>query len=298
MSNLLSKLRQEAATTAPDLTKPQQGGGTSEPPAIGPTRLRLVSYVETGVHTKISGGQPKTKPRVELGIELSGPKHEPKKLDDGRIIPHRIKIKEVLSTHEKANLIKLFNLMNTDGDAKNFLDLMMEKAWRGMVSHYEFTANGQKRVIGQLRGKGQGYQIFPVSFEDPESGELRTVSVPPAVSEPMVFLWDYADTEQWDSLDKYTKETIKKAENFMGSPIYNALVEAGREAETVPAALDADAAPADEPEAEDEAPPPAPAPAPAKKTTAKAPAAPKAAPKAAAKAKPPAADTDPLAGLD
>lgn len=308
MSNLLSKVRQELGTTGPDLTKPQQGGsgGDYAPPDVGPTRLRLVGYVETGIHTKVSAGIKKTKPRFEALFELSGPKHPPKKLDDGRLIPHRVRVKEVLSTHEKANAIKLFNLLNVDGDAKNFVDLMMVKAWRGTVSHYTFKGTGGKdRTIAQLRGKGQGYQIFPTTFEDPETGETRSVAVEPAISEPMVFLWDYADTEQWDSLDKFTKETIKKAENFVGSPIYTALIEAGREADTVPAADEeteqAEAAEPDEAQAEEAAPPapspaPAPAPAPAK-PAAKAPAKPKAAAKAPAQANPAAGSADPLQGL-
>lgn len=301
MSDLLSKVRQEVGNTAPDLTKPQTGGGGDyAPPAVGPTRLRLVGYVETGVHSRGVGAQRKTKPRVELVFELSGPKHEPKALEDGRKIPHRIRVKETLSTHEKANLIKLFALMNTDGDARNFLDLMMEKAWRGTVSHYEFTgSNGQKRTIAQLRGKGQSYQIFPVTFEDPESGELRTVSVPPAISEPQVFLWDYATLEQWDSLDKFVKETIKKAENFVGSPIHEALVEAGREDETVPDAGESDPK-GDAEEAEEEAKPAAASltePAPAKETPTKATSKPAKATKPAAKASPKADESDPLAGV-
>jgi hypothetical protein len=298
LSDLLSKVRQEVGNTGPDLTKPQSGGGGDyAPPDAGPTRLRLVGYIETGIHTNRRGGIAKTKPRVELVFELSGPKHPAKELDDGRKIPHRVRVKEVLSTHEKANLIKLFNLMNVDGDARNFLDLMLEKAWRGTISHYEFnTQSGQKRTIAQLRGKGQGYQIFPVSFEDPESGELRTVSVPPALSEPQVFLWEYATTEQWDSLDKFVKETIKKAENFVGSPIYQALIEAGREADTVPEAADSEQqAEPDSDDTEDTSEAAAPAPAPEK--PAKAPASAAKAPKATGKGKAAQADADPLQGL-
>jgi hypothetical protein len=225
----LSKLRQEVGQSGPDFTKPSAGGGDFDPPAIGPTRMRLVGYVETGVHTVNRGGQKKTQPRVELTFELSGPKHEPKKLDDGRVIPFRVKVKEMLSTSERANLVKLFNLMNLDGNAKNFLDMLVDKGWRGTISHYKFkTPQGQERVIPQLRGKGTGFQIFPVEFEDPETGELRRADPAPAVSEPMVFLWDYADVSQWDSLNDFVKDTIRKAENFVGSPIYLALAEAGR----------------------------------------------------------------------
>lgn len=297
----LNTLRDEAAQTGADLTKPQAGGGGDfAPPAIGPTRLRFVSYVETGVHTRGVGTGRKTKPRVELGFELSGPKHEPKVLDDGRKIPFRIKIKEVLGRHEKNNYIKIFNLMNTDGAAKNFLDLLMDWKGRGMVSHYTFKGdNGQERTIAQLREKGP-YQIFPVSFNDPESGDLRTVAVPPALSEPMVFLWDNPTIEQWDTLDRFTRVTIGKAENFEGSLAHQMLAEAGRLDEIKPQSEDdTEAEPEGASLTEEQAPAqsPAPAPKPATKAPAKAPASPAKAAKPTPKATPAATDGDPLQGL-
>lgn len=290
----LSKVRQEVGQTGADLTKPQQGGGDYVPPAEGPTRLRLVGYVETGVHTEGVGPARKTKPRVELTFELSGPKHEAKKLDDGTKIPQRITIREALSTHEKANLIKLFTAMNTDGKAKNFVDMLMEKAWRGTVSHGTSKAG---KVFANLRPKGGGFQISATEFEDPETGELRKVSVPPAISEPSLFLWDYADLDQWDSLRDFQKDKIRKAENFEGSAIYLALAEAGRTDEYALSERGAKEAaeaepPAEEEEADDPPPPPP------KKAPAKAAASPAKGSKAPAKGKVATDDSDPLAGLD
>lgn len=243
----LKKLRGEVASTGKDLTKPSAVGEGFAPPDIGPTRLRLVSYIETGVHRTVFKGAPKIKPRSELTFELSGPKHEPKVLENGDKIPFRITVKEVVGTTAKNGYIKLFNALNTDGTAKNFLDLLMDGAWRGTVSHYKFKGNdGSDRVVAQLKKDG-AYQISPVSFEDPETGEVRTVAVPPPLTTPRVFLWDYPDLDQWDSLfidgtrddgtsKNYIQEKIKSAENFVGSPIYNLLIESGRQAETVPAA--------------------------------------------------------------
>lgn len=242
----ISKLRGEVAETGKDLTKPTAIGEGFAPPAEGPTRLRLVSYIETGVHRTVFKGSPKIKPRCEVTFELSGPKHEPKVLESGEKIPFRITVKEVVGTTAKNGYIKLFNALNTDGTAKNFVDLLLDGAWRGIVSHFKFKGNdGQDRIVAQLKKDG-AYQIMPVSFEDPETGEVRTVAVPPAITAPRVFLWDYADLDQWDSLfidgtrddgtsKNYIQEKIKSAENFVGSPIYNLLIEAGREAETVPA---------------------------------------------------------------
>lgn len=308
----LKKLRGEVAETGKDLTKPSSGGGDFAPPAEGPTRLRLVSYIETGIHTTDFQGKPKIKPRSELVFELSGPKHEPRKLDDGTLIPHRITVKEVVGTTARNGYIKLFNLLNVDGTAKNFIDLLVEGAWRGIVTHTKKVYGGSERTFANLKKDGV-YQIQPVSFEDPETGEVRTVAVPPAITEPRVFLWDYPDLDQWDSLyidgtrddgtsKNYLQEKIKSAENFVGSPIYSLLIESGREAETVPAA---GAAAEDEPDEEDDDKPAASLTEPAApEAPAKAAAKPAKAPAAAGKAKPaakpaaaPVASGDPLQGL-
>lgn len=315
----LKKIRGEVAATAPDLTKPSAGGDFADRiPAEGPTRLRLVSYIETGIHTTKWQGAPKRKPRAEIGFELSGPKHEPRKLDDGTVIPYRIAIKETIGTTPRNGYMKLFNILNAGfgGGAKNFVDMLMEGAWRGTVSHYKFKGNdGQERVIAQLKSKEAGIQIAATEFSDPETGELRKVSVAPAVSELRLFLWDYPDLEQWDSLKiegtrddgsskNFIQDKIRAAENFVGSPIYNLLIESGRKDEAIP--LKADAA-----EEEDETGAPAgdakPAGAsldegvapetPAAKPATKAAAKPKAAPKQAAKAQTGADNSDPLAGV-
>lgn len=294
----LKKKREEVAQTGADLTKPQSGGGDFTPPAEGVTRLRMVGYVETGVHT--SGGQyPKTKPRAEIMFELSGPKHEPKKLDDGTVIPFRVTVKEIVGTHAKNGYIKLFNLLNVDGDARNYLDLLLDKAWRGEVSYWKFKKGDKEVAIAQLK-KGGVYNIKPVVYQDEETGETRQVAVPPALSPLRVFLWDDGDLDQWDTLLEYQKNKIRESEEFVGSPIYNALVEAKRDSELAVVKRDGDE-PAEEPDedapAEAPAPAPAPAPKPAAKAPAKAPAAVKAPAKAATKPKAAAPAGDPLQGL-
>lgn len=321
----IKQLQQQVKETGKDLNKPSGGGGDFDPPAEGPTRMRLVSYVETGIHTSKSGVRVKTKPRCLLTFELSGPLHPPIELDDGRKIPQRIVVKEIVGTSPKNNYIKLFNLMKSDyPDATNFVDLL-GKAFSGDVSHYTFKGTSGDVTIPQLRTKA-GYQIGGLTYKDRESGELRKLKVDAPLLPLTVFLWDYADTEQWDALfidgeydngdtKNKVQELIKSAENFVGSPIYEALVEAGRDSELEPAAKGADrtgdsaedADPEEVEEAEEapvkEAPKKAPAkavaaskketkatPAPAKKTAAK----------PAKQAEPDNEDDDgdPLAGLD
>lgn len=285
--NKIKQLQAAAKEYGADLTKPSGGGSDFAVAVEGPTRMRLVGYVEYGVHTTKSGNATKTKPRAMLTFELSGPLHPPVELEDGRKIPLRVTIKEIVGTTPKNNYIKLFNLMKGDyPDATNFLDLM-GKAFTGDISHYKFKgSNGAEVVLAQLRTKA-GYQIGGLGYLDRESGQPKKLKVDAPLLPLTVFLWDLADVEQWDGIkiegtydDGSTKnklqELIKKAENFVGSPVYEALVEAGREAELVPAV---NAAKDEEPE-EEEAETPAKQEAPAK-----APASPVAAPKAAGKAK-------------
>lgn len=321
----LTKIKQlgdEAAKTGPDLNN-QSAGGDYKPPAAGQTRLRFVGYVETGVHTTRSAQWgDKTKARAHLTFELSGPKHPPKKLDDGRLIPETISFKLAVGQNKKNDYSKLFKLMVADYPGrKNFVQLLGE-SFRGEVVHRKFKRrDGSDGVAAELKNE-QGYTIKGVNYEDPESGEVRTVKVDEPISKIKAFLWDYADVDQWDSIfvdgtydDGNTKnklqEEIKAAENLAGSAIEAALIEAGREAELIPAVKveggasedegsgDDDGPPAADPEPTEKAPAKAqkqaqePTSAPAKGKVATAPKK----PVAARKSEPASDDGDPLQGL-
>lgn len=245
--DIKAKIAALAATvkeTGADLTKAQTGGDYV-PPAAGPTRLRFIGYIEVGIHTTESPkfGK-KTKPRAYFGFELSGPKHPPKVLEDGRKIPHVVWLKEIIGRHEKNGYMKLFKAMSKDNPgATNFVELL-GNAYRAKVVH-SASADG-KRTYVNLKENDKGYTIESPTFEDPETGEPRTLAVDEPINPLKVFLWDYADLEQWDDIfidgqyddgaskNRYQEE-IKRAENIAGSPIYELLVEAGREAELVPA---------------------------------------------------------------
>ncbi len=227
-----------AAASNRDLTKPQEGGG-AEPPAAGVCRLRLVGYIETGVHTSEYQGTAKTKPRCEITFELSGPKHEPKKSEDGTLRPHLQVIRETIGYHVKSNYMKIFSLLNNGGEATNYLDLL-DTAYIGNITHVErVKPDGTKKTFANLKKDG-AYQIKPTVFEDAETGETRTVKVNPAVSPVRWFLWDAPTLEDFDALfvagtydDGGTKNKLQQAivtaENFEGSPIQRLLLEAGRE---------------------------------------------------------------------
>lgn len=236
------------AETGPDLNK--QSGGDYKPPEAGATQLRFIEYVETGVHTTGSAAGKfglKTKPRAQFGFELSGKKHTPKTLDDGRIIPHIIRFELTIGQGKKNDYSKLFKLMVQEYPGrKNFAQLLGEP-FRGRVVHRPWkTAAGDERVSADLKDGDAGFTITGVTYEDPETETVKKVTVAPAISDLRLFLWDLADTDQWDSIfidgtfeDGNTKnklqEKIKAAENFTGSPIYDALIEAERGDELVPA---------------------------------------------------------------
>lgn len=246
----LNKQREAAAQATTNFNETRAGGGDYQPPEAGAARARLIGYIETGVHSSTFKGAKKTKPRAQLLFELSGPKHQPKDGEGDKKIPHRITIYETVGNHEKNGIVKLFKLLKQETgceEANNFVDLLIDKAWRCTVVHVTKEVDGAKKTRAYLREKDSGYTFKPTAYDDEESGERKQVKVAEAISEPRLFLWNAPDLDQWDSLfidgtndDGSSKnrfqEEIKKAENFVGSPIHTLLIEAGREAETVRAA--------------------------------------------------------------
>lgn len=255
-----AKLAADAAKFGPDLNAATEGGGSDDytPPAAGACRLRLVAYVEIGKHTNTYAGESKQADKAKLIFELSGPKHPARELSDGTKVPHRITILENAGRNygqlnEKANLYKLFRVMNYDGAATHFAQLV-GKEFLGTVTHEK---SGDK-VFAKLRAKGEPYSIRPPVFEDPETGEPRRVKVDAPLSDLRLFVWNMADLDQWKSLFIEGKRNplqadILKADNFIGSPIYEVLVENGISFEA-PDAKAEDKAPAkkEEPEADDD----------------------------------------------
>lgn len=232
----LNKVAALAAAQGPNMNEATEGGGDYTPPAEGVCRLRLIAYVEVGKHTSNYQGQTKQADKVQLVFELSGPKHAPQDID-GEKVPYRITIYENAGKNygplnEKSNLYKLFKAMNYDGSAQHFAQLV-GREYLGTVVHKK---KGEK-VVANLRNDN-GYTVRPPIFEDPETGEAKRVAVAPAISPLRLFLWNFADLEQWSSLfiseeRNPFQKTIRQADNFVGSPIHTALIEAGLDATPV-----------------------------------------------------------------
>ena len=255
----IKALADKAAATGKNMNEAQQGGGGDyEPPAAGPTRLRFISYVELGKQEDTYMGKPRVRDTAMLTFELSGPKHKPTDID-GVKHPHRISIELPISLNEKAHFYKLFRALNHAGKATHIAQLVGE-AYKGTVVHRKYTGkDGKERVAVDLFDKTKGaftieaarYEIVnPDDHEEPgPTGEFKQLQVDAAISPLRLFLWDYADKEQWDSLfidgeyperkdDKgvvtapaksknVIQNKIKRAKNFKGSPVYTVLAAAG-----------------------------------------------------------------------
>lgn len=235
----LAALAAELEAEGVDLNEARGGGGGDYvPPAEGACRVRLVGYVEVGTHTETSRQfGSKTKPRCELTFELSGPKHAPKEID-GVKYPHRVVIRESIGFHEKNGYLKLFKLLNTNGTAKNFLQLVGQP-FRATVVHRKYVgADGKERISAGLKSD-QGYTFQPVTYEDPETNELRTIKVDEALTPIKYLIWDRPTLAQWDGIfidgaydDGGSKNKLQEkcasAENFIGSALHALLVENDR----------------------------------------------------------------------
>ena len=83
----LAALIAQAAKTGPDMTQ-VKASAEYQPPAAGMARARLVGYFELGKHEEENmQGKMVLRDKVDLVFELSGPNHEPRKLDDDMTLP-------------------------------------------------------------------------------------------------------------------------------------------------------------------------------------------------------------------
>lgn len=238
-----------------------KAGGDFENAKAGFCLLRMVGYFEIGKQAGTFQGKPTLKDKVQLVFELSGPNHPPRVMEDGTKVPHRVTIEETFSLSEKARFFKLFRTMNYKGEATHMVQLMGEP-FKGSVIHRKYKrrtdteATGMTGLAIELYDKVAGaFTIAPprVDVNDPDTGmptgEVRVLTVPPALTTPKAFLWDFADMDQWAAIfvdgeyperknDKgevtapaksknVLQNTIKSAANFKGSPIYNLIAEAG-----------------------------------------------------------------------
>jgi hypothetical protein len=266
-----------AARTGDDMRVGKSGGGGGDyvPPAKGLARARLVGYYEIGVHevdelndAGQKTGKKKDENQVKLVFELSGPKHEPKKLDDGTLIPHRLSVTMKKSNHVKAGFYKLFTMMNHDGAATHMVQLL-GKPFLATVYHKK---NAAGKVFAGLKGNdktepvGNGFSITGPKVQDAETGEDKLIEVAEAITPLGLYLFDTTKKAMWDALyipgeyperkDEKTGEIlsparsknvlqnlIRSAKNFDQSPMHGILTNNGADLD-IPGAVVPEAPPA------------------------------------------------------
>lgn len=191
----------QAAAQGPNMNEAQSGGGSFEyePPGEGTCLATLIGYIETGEFLDEKYG--KTKVGVQLIFELAGGKAQPRELDDGTKVPHRVTLNMTLSLNEKAHFYKLFRKLNYKGTASHMAELLGNH-WLATIRHNK-SADG-KRTFVNLDDDSRVYTFRPpVRIEGDElAGTAKEIPIaaPPVLSELRLFLWDFPSKAMWDSL--------------------------------------------------------------------------------------------------
>lgn len=217
--------------------------GRSAPPEKGKALLRLVGYAELGEQVEMFQGRSRVREKVRLVFELvNRKKHPPIEMEDGTVIPRRMKIDLTNSLNKKATLFQLKQMMDPEGEYSHIAQ-MIGMGFIGRLFHHKFTPAGSNEevTVARLKPEGGSYTLEP-AFEEDDDGDMVEIDIPEALSEPFLFFWDEPDLDQWDSLyieGEYSdgrsrnvlQETIRRAVNWEGSPAYEMLEEDGRDEE-------------------------------------------------------------------
>lgn len=193
----------EAAETAPDLREATAGGGGEYTlPEAGLCVATLIGYIEIGEHESEYKGVKKTKKKAQFIFELAGGKNQPKVLDDGTKIPHRITVTENVSQNAKAGYFKLFTALNHDGQARHFAQLLGRHYL--VTIHRTTSGEGDKKREYANLWDDNGYTLRAPYLEqgDPLAGDVQLVPVnkPEIISALRLFVWQTASKPMWDSL--------------------------------------------------------------------------------------------------
>lgn len=232
-SALLAALQAEAdlaAETGLDMNEVVSGGGQgSRLLPVGYALARLVEYTEFGNQPQEFKGKAKDPAQeVQLGFALYGAVpgsdetyHTVEK--DGTLTPYVIRLFPfALKQNDGARSHLLFKLLNWDGKAKNFGQLL-GKAWVVKVVH-EPKSKADPTLVSRLDITTFLPPLDPVT--------QQPYSIPmPQDSFFRMFLWDRPNKAAWDALyieptDKvknFVQDKIMNATNFEGSPLQQML---------------------------------------------------------------------------
>ncbi|MFL9882025.1 hypothetical protein PQR66_03255 [Paraburkholderia agricolaris] len=164
---------------------------TGMPAGLAPARL--VGYYEIGKHESEFEGRKSLAEYVQLVFELSGPKHPPR-ADGSSVL---IKLEDKVSLDAGSLFYKLFAAMNYSGKATHMAQLLDDPF---LIEVFHNRSSDGKRFYPSLKGKGKGYNITGPNYEDPATGETKSLAVAAAVSPLKAFFWEGATKEDWDAI--------------------------------------------------------------------------------------------------
>lgn len=207
-------------------------------PDAGATVARFIGYVEVGTHPEFYQGKEKEHPAAyaKLIFELLGPKHV--RTDDNGVKSGTLYYEDVtIKTDEKAAFRKLFMKMRGGRDSIKHMAQMLGEGFVVKVVHNTVGEGDKKKTYANIKHDGE-WLVFPPIKEDPLSGEVEEIKVPPMISAPRLFLFASPTKEQWDSIfidgeyerknqdgttsthsKNFIQRRIMDAKNFEGSAV-------------------------------------------------------------------------------
>lgn len=230
-SALVAQLLAEAnasAETGLDMNEVVSGGQGARLLPQGYALVRLVEYTEFGNQPQEFAGAAKDPaPEVQLGFALFGTApngelyHTVEK--DGTLTPYILRLFPfALKQNDRARSYSLFKLLNWDGKAKSFGQLL-GKAWVVKIVH-EARSKTDATLVSRIDVDTFLPPLDPVSQAPypvpmPEDKYFR------------VFLWDRPTKAAWDALyieptekvKNFVQDKIMSATNYEGSPLQQLL---------------------------------------------------------------------------
>lgn len=247
------------------------GGGEYEQPPVGRATATLIGYIEVGIQkrewTDKGKKQSKNEDTALLIWELAGGKYKPKEVEiDGAtvLIPYRMTMKLAISQNEKAHYYKVFKMLNYSGQYR----IPAQCVGNHYLIHIFGGEREDKTEWRSLKGPNgflieapQVTTLIDPAGDPTDQDNIRVVPVPKPtpISEQRVFLWEFCDKGQWDSLyidgeypakdgkpavskNKF-QNMIREAQNFAGSPIQKLLGDQALDLSSSPLAGNTDATP-------------------------------------------------------
>lgn len=211
-------------------------------PPAGKTVGRFIEYIELGVQPRkaFAGKAKQPIAQVRIAFELLNKKNIREIEVDGKKVKLADRISPppmALSLHDKAGFNALYEQMRYGREDITHMAQMLGEPFLLDIVHNESTTKGKdgkehKKTYANIK------TIGAPQIEDPVAETVRQLTVPPALSDIKVFVFDNPSQEAWDTLfidgskevkgadgtlttqsKNYIQETIMKAKNFGGSAL-------------------------------------------------------------------------------